>query len=184
MRKLVVLAALLLVSAMTGRSAASPIDLSAISAAGAVTASPEGHSYGDDGMVWTPTVASADCLAATAPGWCATIAPDGSSAPDRPFEDVVRQLVAAFGPAWQNAIGPGSGWASSTGEWYTASPGPDTVFSPLFVTAALNGALAQRSAGLVLGDLGVAQQLSMPEPMTLLLVGAGLAGLRSLRRRR
>lgn len=180
MRKFVFGAALLLVSAMTGTSTASSFDLGAISTAGAVTAAPEGHSFGEDGMVWTPGVASADCLAATPAGWCS------SSEPDRPSEDLIRRLVAAFGPSWENAIRSISGFALPTGEWFTASTPAETTggFGPLLGTAALEAALALQFDVPRLLDGAIGPQVSAPEPMSFLLVGAGLAGLRSLRRRR
>jgi len=65
---------------------------------------------------------------------------------------------------------------------------PDTLdFFGLTTAAAIHHITIQFPAppnGWALDDLRFSQQVAVPEPMSLLLVGAGVAGLRSIRRRR
>ena len=174
----------LLLTAMVGTTSASPIAVGGFVTAGAVNE----HPYGDDGMVFS-AVPAAECLVVLSSPSC--VAPG--------TYDLVESRGGGFEPT-ASSIGTSTvtGRAaiisalSLPSSFLTSESFNSSSFGRYLLgldatvpMSEVRAAFAAAGFSLPLDDLGVSPQGSpMPEPMSLLLVGAGLAGLGAVIRRR
>ena len=132
----------------------------------------EGVSYGDDGLVFVPAVTEQGCGDVMVAGYCGPVDgvwPRASQGPGVPL-------------ASPGFLAPAGSIVPLASPGFLAPPGSDVPLSSPGFLAPTGLDIPIAAPGFLPGDQDTPQP--MPEPMSFLLVGAGLAGLHAARRRR